>query len=122
MSALSVADIARVTHEVNRAYCAALGDMSQVAWENAPAWQRDSALAGVASVLDGSAKTPADQHEGWLRQKERDGWRYGPVKDATTKTHPCFVPYDELPPEQKAKDYLFRAVVTSLAAHTGGAS
>ncbi len=39
--------IARVAHEVNRAYCQALGDNSQPAWEDAPQWQRDSAMLGV---------------------------------------------------------------------------
>src|SRR5438105_262770 len=33
---------ARAAHEVNRAYCLALGDASQVAWEDAPEWQRSS--------------------------------------------------------------------------------
>lgn len=39
--------IARVAHEVNRAYCKALGDDSQEVWELAPQWQRDSAIVGV---------------------------------------------------------------------------
>lgn len=43
------------------------------------------------------------------------GWKYGPVKDPERKEHPCFVPYDGLPPEQRAKDYLFRAVVHQLS-------
>ncbi len=114
---MNIEQVARVTHEVNRAYCASLGDHSQPAWEDAPEWQRKSAIAGVTAVLGGSARTPAESHEGWLRQKRADGWTYGPVKDAEKKTHPCFVPYDQLPPEQKAKDYIFRAVVTSLGAH-----
>jgi hypothetical protein len=54
------------------------------------------------------------QHEAWCDHKIADGWKYGPVKDAGKKEHPCLVPYDELPPEQKAKDYVFRAIVTSL--------
>ena len=36
------------------------------------------------------------------------------VKDAERKEHPCCVPYDALPVEQKTKDYLFRAVVHAL--------
>ena len=32
-SRLSVGEVARVAHEVNRAYCAALGDASQLQWE-----------------------------------------------------------------------------------------
>lgn len=38
--------IARVAHEVNKAYCEALGDMSQPVWEEAPEWQRASATSG----------------------------------------------------------------------------
>lgn len=107
--------IARVCHEVNRAYCASLGDRSQLAWEDAPEWQRQSAIAGVAFTLANPEAKPADSHESWLAEKRRDGWRYGPVKNAETKEHPCFVPYDELPQEQRSKDYLFQAIVRVLA-------
>lgn len=107
-------EIARVCHEVNRAYCASLGDHSQPAWEDAPQWQRDSAVAGVDFIQRQPGAKPSASHESWLAQKEADGWRYGPTKNAETKEHPCFVPYDELPVEQKAKDYIFGAVVRSL--------
>lgn len=106
--------IARVTHEVNRAYCASLGDTSQAGWEEAPDWQRDSARNGVRMHLANPDATPADSHASWLAQKDAEGWTYGPVKDPETKRHPCFVPYGALPAEQRAKDYLFRAVVHAL--------
>lgn len=112
----SVQDIARVCHEVNRAYCASLGDHSQPAWENAPDWQRASAINGVEFTLAHPDAKPSDSHVSWLAEKERDGWKYGPVKDAVTKEHPCFVPYDDLQVEQRTKDYLFQAVVRSMAA------
>lgn len=112
--------IARATHEVNRAYCAALGDMSQVAWEDAPEWQRDSARVGVKAVLEGKANTPEEQHQCWLDQKTADGWGWGPVKNAETKEHPCYLPYDKLPEAQRAKDYVFRAVVLQTARAIGG--
>ncbi len=35
--------------------------------------------------------------------------------DPIAKTHPCLVPYGELPPEQKAKDELFLSIVRALA-------
>jgi hypothetical protein len=111
---LTTEDIARITHETNRAYCLAIADASQVSWSDAPAWQRESAMVGVTAVLIGVANTPEEQHENWLEQKRRDGWTYGPVKDADAKTHPCFLPYALLPAEQKAKDHLFRAVVKAL--------
>ena len=107
-------EIARVAHEINRAYCASLGDTSQPSWDDAPEWQKGSALAGVDMHLANPNATPENSHESWLAQKTAEGWKYGPVKDAQKKEHPCFLPYAELPPEQKAKDYLFRAVVHAL--------
>ena len=106
--------IARVAHEINRAYCASLGDASQPAWDDAPEWQKQSALAGVDMHLANPDATPEQSHESWLAQKTADGWTYGEVKDAEKKEHPCFMPYADLPAEQRAKDYLFRAVVHSM--------
>lgn len=105
--------IARVCHEVNRAYCEALGDMSQPTWEDAPDWQRSSARMGVDLHLSGDFG-PEAGHISWSRQKVEDGWRYGPVKDPAARTHPCLVPFNELPREQQAKDFIFRAVVHAL--------
>lgn len=106
--------IARVVHEVNKAYCESIGDFSQKSWSEAEQWQRDSAVAGVHSMLVGEATSPADQHELWCRHKEADGWVWGAEKDAGAKTHPCLVPYYQLPEYQKRKDHLFRAVVRAL--------
>ena len=110
-------EIARVCHEVNRAYCASLGDTSQVAWEDAPEWQRESAIKGVDFHIANPDSKPSHSHDEWLREKAEAGWSYGPVKNPETKEHPCFVPYDELPREQQAKDYLFLAVVRALEPH-----
>jgi len=108
--------IARVAHEINRAYCASLGDTSQPAWEDAPEWQQNSALVGVDMHLAKPDATPEQSHESWLTQKLAEGWKYGPAKDAEKKEHPCCVPYADLPAEQKAKDYLFRGAVHALKA------
>jgi hypothetical protein len=107
--------IARVAHEVNRAYCESLGDHTQLPWDQAPAWQRDSALTGVRLHLGDPWAGPAASHESWTAEKLRTGWVYGPVKDPVAKTHPCIMPLDELPREQQAKDYIFRGVVLALA-------
>lgn len=109
-----VEKIAKVTHEVNRAYCLALGDTSQPSWENAPEWQKQSAINGVLFHLQNPDAKPSHSHECWLAEKETAGWKYGPEKDAEYKEHPCMVPYEQLPVEQKAKDYLFSAVVREL--------
>jgi hypothetical protein len=46
-----------------------------------------------------------------------DGWRYGEAKDEGAKTHPCPVPFAELPEDQQRKDALFVAIVQALAPH-----
>lgn len=105
--------IAQVCHEANRAYCLAVGDDSQPRWEDAPQWQRDSAVAGVQLHLE-KPMTPRESHEAWMAHKQAEGWVYGERKDADAKTHPCMVPYDDLPDEQRRKDELFGAVVSAL--------
>jgi len=112
---ITLARIAKTAHEVNRAYCASIGDTSQPSWEGAPEWQRESALLGVTNILSGVVTTPAQSHESWIKQKLADGWVWGKNKNAALKEHPCMVPYVDLPPEQKVKDALFYAVVTSLS-------
>ncbi|HXE51230.1 MAG TPA: RyR domain-containing protein [Ramlibacter sp.] len=108
-------EIARMAHEVNRAYCEALGDHSQKPWEDAPDWQRASALKGVDFHLANPSATPAASHESWLQEKAAAGWKWGPEKDEAAKTHPCFMPYTDLPIDQRAKDFLFRGVVRAMS-------
>ena len=112
---MRIRDIARLAHEVNRAYCASIGDHSQVAWDDAPEWQRQSAISGVRFCIGNPDAPTSATHESWLRDKARDGWVWGDVKDPEKKTHPCMVSYDQLPAEQRTKDYLFQAVVRALA-------
>jgi hypothetical protein len=111
---LDIEGIARTCHEVNRAYCMALGDQSQQPWESAPQWQRESAMKGVRMHLANPGAGPEASHASWMREKLETGWKYGPEKDEEKKEHHCMVPFEKLPPEQQAKDFIFRAVVHSL--------
>ena len=111
---MSPDQIAEVCHETNRAYCATFGDFSQPPWASAPEWQRHSAIKGVHFHLANPQASPAASHESWLEEKRRDGWKYGPVKNPEAKEHPCFVPFTGLPPQQQAKDKLFKGVVDAL--------
>lgn len=106
--------IARVAHEINAAYCRALGDDSQPSWDDAPEWQKESAINGVQAHLANPDMTPEQSHENWLREKYDTGWKYGEVKDPEAKTHPCIQSYDKLPAEQRAKDHIFKSVVDAM--------
>ena len=114
MSTMTHEQVARVCHEVNRAYCQALGDLSQPAWSDAPQWQKDSAMLGVQMHAGNPNASPSASHESWMAQKVADGWVYGPKKDPEAKQHPCIVPFEDLPVDQQAKDYIFRSVVHAL--------
>ena len=105
--------VAKVAHEVNRAYCQSLDDHSQPAWEEAPEWQRSSARMGADLHTMGNFG-PEESHTLWMKQKLEEGWKYGPVKDPEKKEHPCIVPFSELPREQQAKDHIFRGVVHAV--------
>lgn len=111
---LSIYDLAAIAHNVNRAYCNSLNDNTQSNWKYAPEWQQKSAIAGVKAHIEKPDMPPWASHESWLKQKQADGWVYGPVKNELKKEHPCIVPYSDLPPEQQAKDYIFGAVVAEL--------
>lgn len=43
-------------------------------------------------------------HEVWSAGRIEDGWTYGQVRDDAKKTHPCLVPYEQLPEEEKDYD------------------
>ena len=114
MNEITTKQIAQFAHEINKAYCQAIGDNSQPTWEDAPEWQKSSAINGVDFHLENPNASPSASHESWLKQKQEEGWKYGSVKNAELKEHPCYVPYLELPVEQRAKDYLFKQVVKSF--------
>lgn len=108
--------IAKVVHEVNKAYCESLGDLTQTSWEEAPDWQKISALNGVKFHQNKPDRGPSASHASWMLEKLRAGWKYGPVKDTEKKEHPSLVDYDELPQEERAKDFIFTAIVKTLSA------
>ena len=117
---------ARVCHETLRAFCQTLGDNSLLPWKDAPEWQKESSRDGVRFYFEqfaaGIEPSPSATHERWMKQKKAEGWKRGNTKNSKTKEHPSFVAYDDLPLQEKQKDYLFAAVCkafcVSIAAET----
>ncbi len=43
-------------------------------------------------------------HDVWAQSRIAQGWTYGKERNDALKQHPCLVPYEELPDEEKAYD------------------
>jgi len=114
MTETSIQVVAQICHEANKVWCLVDGDTSQKHWEDAEEWQRDSAIKGVQFRLANPDAKESAQHDAWMQDKLDSGWVYGEVKDAEAKTHPCIVPFDQLPEFQQKKDKLFCAIVDAL--------
>lgn len=97
-------------------YCPSGHHLSYGESEAAQERKKREEADGVRKIADGQIRSPEESHHAWSDLKINEGWRYGPVKDPAKREHPCLVPYDELPPEQRAKDRIFFVVVSSLLA------
>ena len=115
LSGSAVGLIALACHGANAAYCRYLDDNSQPDWDDVDSVQKDSIYAGIRLHAENPEAGDEAAHESWMKAKIDAGWKCGETKDANKKTHPCIVPYAELPKEQQFKDALFRAIVLSLA-------
>ena len=112
---MTVEDLARICNSANAAYCLTLGETHQKPWEELPEHHKESIIEGVNLHLDKPKASPGDSHNSWFNFKMEHGWSYGPEIDAEAKTHPCMVPFDQLPADQAAKDHLFKAICNTLA-------
>lgn len=43
-------------------------------------------------------------HDVWAETRIRQGWKYGKQRNDELKTHPCLIPYEDLPDEEKVYD------------------
>lgn len=104
--------IARVCHAANQPVKALCGEEPAKPWDEASEMMKNSVRDGVRKAIEGVP--PEESHENWIRYKEAEGWVHGDTIDEDAKTHPCLVPYAELPPEQRLKDQVFTAIVQAM--------
>ena len=56
------------------------------------------------SLIQLSERIAENVHEVWAKARMDEGWTYGEKREDIHKKHPCLVPYDELPEEEKEYD------------------
>ena len=50
------------------------------------------------------AQIAKNVHEEWSKGRMEEGWTYGKERNDVLKQHPCLIPYEELPEEEKNYD------------------
>ena len=59
----------------------------------------------LSEELNGLVEAMAKNvHDVWAESRISQGWTYGPERNDALKTHPCLVPYEDLPEVEKAYD------------------
>lgn len=58
-------------------------------------------------------------HETWMAGRMAEGWVYGEKRDDALKTHPCIVPYSELPEGEKVYDRATAQTVVAVLEKQG---
>jgi len=57
-----------------------------------------------SDILTLSEILAKNTHDVWAAGRIKEGWIYGDVRDDIMKTHPCLVPYENLPESEKDYD------------------
>jgi len=109
-------DIAKAAHEVIRLIAEMHNEPPLPSWEDATEEVRRATLDGVEYIKSRPDCNKSMLHDNWCARKIEDGWTFGETKDAAAKTHPCLVPFDELPSFQQEKDIVFLLTVKAALA------
>ena len=55
-------------------------------------------------LLELTEQIAANVHDVWATGRMAEGWKYGNERNDELKEHPCLVPFDELPDNEKEYD------------------
>ncbi|MCR4958659.1 MAG: Ryanodine receptor Ryr, partial [Prevotella sp.] len=65
----------------------------------------DTSDVHLPEELEGLVEQMAKNvHEVWAETRIAQGWTYGEQRNDALKTHPCLIPYEDLPEEEKVYD------------------
>ena len=67
-----------------------------------PIYADDSPLSEELMQL--AEKMAENVHNVWAKTRIMQGWTYGSERDDANKKHPCLIPYNLLPEEEKVFD------------------
>lgn len=104
---------ARAAYTAQQTYLASRGEDVPV-WDAAEQGRRAAAFQSALSIIQNNFKDAGIAHSLTVNAMKQDGWVAGPVPDASHKTHPDLVAWDELPEWKRLRSELFFNVVRSF--------
>lgn len=121
--------VAKLVHYALDAMNAYTGNSPAVGWNELPKFRKDvcrGVVSLVAKRLDGMVEERVSDkeaagampdlilqvHDVWADAYRDNGWTYGEEYDPDNKTHPCLVPFEDLPESEAIKDVLVVGLVT----------
>lgn len=76
--------------------------MNEIKYKPQPIDTSDVKLPSELEIL--VEEMSKNVHEVWAETRISQGWTYGEQRDDELKTHPCLIPYEELPELEKEYD------------------
>jgi len=87
---------------------AALRPINPEPWEQRDLAFRRNMIRAVSKQCGKKRLTsPRALHDAWVRAYRRMGWKYGPERSVSLKTHPDMVPFHKLGRKEQEKDWVF---------------
>lgn len=111
MKKTEIPQIAKNAHEVVRAYCKSIGEVTPPHFEDLKDNEVRNLINAVKLLKHNPRTYAGSVHDNWISNMISEGWVYSPEYNEDLKQSPELVSYRELSPISRAKDKLFHEVV-----------
>jgi len=111
---MKLAEVARMVHQTDKAYCESIGDYSNKNWEQAEPADKKRMEDIVQFYTDNPLAMDCSIHNVWIKAMVMDGWVKGDEFNPFTKTHPGIIKFEEIPFEQQVRATIIRRVIGTL--------
>lgn len=110
----TIREIAYLLHTITSVFDRPDGSVVMT-WAELPEEKKVLAQTAVLVIwmrlTAGEDLTPQEAHRIWMIGKLNNGWTHGKEFCDEKKTHPCIVPFEELPPIERLKDELWITLI-----------
>lgn len=111
---MKIQQIAQLCHESGRLFSKIIGAEAPPDWESLTPDEKAEIIALVDYRIENTNAPFSAQHAKWKDNKIAAGWKFGKIFNEDKKTHPCIIPYDELPINTRRADAIAVAIINAM--------